>query len=200
MVLVGIDRQGLGIGRRLMLAALARLGPRALMLNATPAGLALYRRLGFHESGRIAQHQGIVAATGAFQAAPARAVETLLIQALDADAFGAERHGFYRQLADFTAIQRPGIPGFALHRRFGRGALVGPVIAETEADAIALIAASLRPGFHRIDIPAEAAALAAWLTEAGLPQVDFAITMTRGDWPAGTGTLQRFALATQAQG
>ncbi len=198
MVLVDPAHQGQGIGRRLMVAVLERTGARALMLNATIAGMALYRRLGFHPTGRIAQHQGVLSAFECTNAIEAPDLPSL--QALDARAFGAERPGFYANLTDFTAIRLADSPGFALRRRFGRGEVIGPVVAASETDAIALVGASLRPGFQRIDIPADATTLAAWLTAAGLPQVDLATTMIRGEWPKSSNGLYRFALATQAQG
>jgi hypothetical protein len=52
----------------------------------------------------------------------------------------------------------------------------------------------------RIDIPAQAEGLAAWLTAAGLPAIDTVTVMLRGSWPAiGTG-LRRYGLALQAWG
>jgi hypothetical protein len=198
MVLVDPAHQGQGIGRRLMLEVLDRIGPRPLMLTATTAGLPLYRRLGFRRAGRIAQHQGVIHAFEYTDAIETSDLPTL--QALDASGFGTERPGFYANLTDFTAIRRPDSSGFALRRRFGRGEVIGPVVAASEADAIALVAASLRPGFQRIDIPADATALAAWLTRTGLPQVDLATIMIRGEWPDMCHEIKRFALATQAQG
>jgi hypothetical protein len=93
-----------------------------------------------------------------------------------------------------------GVRGFAARRSFGRGDIIGPLVAETEADAITLAGGVMRPGFQRIDIPVEAKALAAWLTQAGLKPVDSVTVMTRGTWPKGGGGLRRFALASQALG
>jgi GNAT superfamily N-acetyltransferase len=205
MVLVASTQQGMGIGRRLMQAALEQVGPRALMLNATTAGLALYQKLGFHPVGLVSQHQGVLAT--APQAGGTRAARTddrAAVLALDARAFGAPRAALLDRLLREGAcevVEAAGrVSGFAIRRRFGRGEVIGPVVAVDEADAIALVAASLRPGFQRIDIVTEATALAAWLSRAGLPRVDTATTMTRGDWPAGAGTVRRLALANQAQG
>jgi len=205
MVLVASSQQGRGIGRRLMQAALEQIGPRALMLNATAAGLALYQKLGFHPAGVVVQHQGVLAA--APEAAGTRAArpsDRAALLALDTLAFGAARGALLDRLlhdGDCRVIEAEGVvTGFAFRRRFGRGELVGPVVAADEAGAIALVAASLRPGFQRIDIAADATGLGAWLARAGLPAVDTVTTMTRGGWPARAGLARRFALATQATG
>src|SRR5689334_15604503 len=47
MVIVAPDRQGQGIGAKLMALELKDLGPRAVMLNATAVGRPLYEKLGF---------------------------------------------------------------------------------------------------------------------------------------------------------
>jgi hypothetical protein len=52
----------------------------------------------------------------------------------------------------------------------------------------------------RVDIPASAERLAAWLTAAGLPAIDTVTVMLRGNWPAAWTGLQRFGLALQAWG
>ena len=209
MVLVDAARQGLGIGRRLMGAALEQIGPRAIMLNATEAGLALYQKLGFRIAGRVTQHQGVFGgipiAGNAFECTrPAKAGDHPAILALDQRGFGAKRTDFIRDLLVFNpcrVVESGGIvTGFALHRHFGRGSLLGPMMAASEADAIALVASSLQPGFQRIDIPAEATGLSAWLTGAGLPAVDSATTMLRGEWGVPDPGIHRFALASQAMG
>src|SRR5262245_53300742 len=57
MVIVSKALQGKGIGRALMQAIMDRVGPqRALMLNATKAGLRLYESLGFRAVETIRQH------------------------------------------------------------------------------------------------------------------------------------------------
>jgi len=93
--------------------------------------------------------------------------------------------------------------GFAILRPFGRGMTIGPVVAPNEEEAIALVAAAASaapPGVLRIDIPARAAHLGAWLTAAGLPVIDTVTTMLRGAWPAQPKEPQRFGLALQALG
>jgi GNAT superfamily N-acetyltransferase len=207
MVLVAQAQQGKGLGRQLMQGLLSADPARAVMLNATLAGLGLYERLGFRPIGMVRQHQGIVSPPPSWSAMadhPRLALygDAAALIALDAAAFGTPRPALIETLAaEIRVIERAGaVRGFAARRTFGRGEAIGPLVAETEDDAITLVAALLRPGFQRIDIPADATSLAAWLTQAGLPAVDEVTVMTRGAWPHGAGGVRRFALASQALG
>jgi GNAT superfamily N-acetyltransferase len=213
LVLVAPDRQGRGIGRALMTALIADSGSRTLMLNATAEGLPLYEKLGFVSTGLVRQHQGRLGEGSALPPAPhvalwqAGPADRAALCALDAAAFGADRSRLINDLlASGTAwlVERAGQPtGFAILRTFGRGTIIGPIVAPGEDDAIALaaVAATAAPsGVLRVDIPARAERLAAWLTAAGLPAVDTVTVMLRGTWPATQKQPQRFALALQAWG
>ncbi|MBI3709533.1 MAG: GNAT family N-acetyltransferase [Proteobacteria bacterium] len=210
MVLVSPAYQGGGIGRRLMMALLEDAGQTALMLNATAAGLALYDRLGFRRAGQVRQHQGRVTSIPAASAAHIRRVgiaDHEALVALDAAAFGMPRAGLIMRLLAigkaWVVESEAGLTGFAIRREFGRGEMIGPVIAAAENDAIALIAAAVDgtgPGLLRIDIPAGGVAIAGWLTQAGLAPVGTVTTMIRGAWPESARMPYRFALALQAVG
>jgi len=206
MVIVAGTHQRQGIGRRLMAAVQAGATTRGLMLNATEAGLGLYESLGFRALGRIRQHQGVFAgAEPDPRVRAARRSDQPTLLALDRAAFGADRRVVLDRLwgaaADCRLIETDGrVSGFAMRREFGRGEIVGPLVAETEADAMALVGSMARPGFLRIDIPAAASAFGEWLTGLGLPAVDTVVAMTRGDWPFGEGPARRFGLASQALG
>ena len=210
MLIVANDQQGRGLGARLMEAALSALGPRAVQLHATPAGQALYLRLGFAPIGTIYQHQGIAVAPPPAPLAPgqhlrpATAHDLPALAALDTTATGMDRtRALSAILAQGQAIllERNGTPeGFAMLRPFGRGEVIGPVAAPDAASAWALIAHYLtaRTGaFLRIDITDPA--LAPLLTAHGLPVVDEALRMVRGTPPA-PGTTRSFALINQALG
>lgn len=225
MMLVARERQGRGIGRALMNALIADSGTRALMLNATAEGLGLYEKLGFIRTGLVRQHQARFVEKPVPPAVPTVALRRAVpadhaaLRALDAAAFGADRSALITQLlaaGDAWVVDGavhgagagivPGAAppaGFALLRRFGRGMMIGPVVAPGEDEAIALVAAAVRAapaGVLRVDIPAEAAHLADWLMSAGLPAVDTVTTMVRGDWPILASTPRRFGLAFQAVG
>jgi GNAT superfamily N-acetyltransferase len=210
MVLVAPERQGRGIGRALMQALIADSGSRALMLNATAEGLPLYEKLGFVSTGLVRQHQGRLSGLPPAPGVPLRRAmpaDHAALCALDAAIFGTDRTALIGTLlanGDAWLVDRGGQPsGFAILRAFGRGMIVGPIVGSGEDDAIALMAAATKaapPGVLRVDIPAEAERLAAWLTAAGLPAIDTVTVMLRGSWPAtGLGS-RRFGLALQAWG
>jgi GNAT superfamily N-acetyltransferase len=213
MVLVARERQGRGIGRALMTALIADSGSRALMLNATAEGLVLYEKLGFSPMGLVYQHQATLTETLAATTPPAvpvsRAVPTdyAALCARDAAVFGADRSELIGRLLVSGEVwmmrdaARPA--GFAILRRFGRGMMIGPIVAPGEEEAVALVAAAAKaapPGVLRVDVPASAGRLRRWLTAAGLPCVDTVTTMVRGVWPPTRKDLQRYGLVLQALG
>ena len=205
MVLVDPGAQRRGLGRAMMDAILDEMRGRALMLTATVAGRPLYDALGFTPFGAVAQHQGDV--RGAVASKRVRAAETgdhPAILALDAAAFGFERRLLIeRLLAVGTANvldDGRGVTGFAMRRAFGRGSLVGPVVAASRTDALELIGASLTTGFTRIDTTDLSAEVEAGLGALGLPRSSTALPMVRDGWPMPKKGELRFALASQAYG
>jgi len=98
-------------------------------------------------------------------------------------------------------LVRDGEPrGYAISRPFGRGHVIGPVVAESEADARALIEAALaRLGqvFVRVDTAATSQ-LGSWLESIGLRQVGDATTMVKGSRNPPAGPARMFALANQS--
>jgi GNAT superfamily N-acetyltransferase len=130
MVLVAPSQQGKGLGRQLMQALLDAEPERAVMLNATQAGIGLYERLGFRPIGMVCQYQGIVATTPQQSALrPAQAADLSALVAMDAAAFGAARAPLIERLmaeGDIRVIDRGGrLRGFAVRRPFGRGETIG---------------------------------------------------------------------------
>lgn len=206
LLIVSPEAQGQGLGRRLMEAALAGLGARAISLHATPEGEGLYRRLGFVALGSVQQHQGVVRGGGGGAGGEVRAAGAALlpvVAALDAGACGMDRRGLLAAAmaeAECAVLSRGGeVCGFAMLRPFGRGEVLGPVVAPDGAGARELIGHLLarRAGrFVRIDVP-EAAGLGGFLEEAGLVPVDTVTRMVRGTPPAGAGV---WALVSQAFG
>ncbi|WP_315730308.1 MULTISPECIES: GNAT family N-acetyltransferase [unclassified Bradyrhizobium] len=209
MVIVDEAERGKGLGRRLMQQAMTLAGDRRLQLVATEDGLPLYEKLGFHRTGEIVQHQGhlaqAVARTDAVRAAPPEDVSAMT--ALDAAAFGADRSDLIAHIAsvgEFAVLERQGqLTGFAVLRRFGRGLVIGPVVASDLDDAKALVAHFLagREGeFIRVDTGIESG-LTPWLSSLGLGHVGGGIVMHR---PAAQDRAQpsptSFALASQAFG
>jgi GNAT superfamily N-acetyltransferase len=204
MVLVSPMHQGKGIGSRLMRPLLDDAGARSLILNATDAGLRLYAACGFRVTGAIRQFQGLFRPTaGATAARPVQPDDRGALLALDEAAFGAPRTAVLDKLMQdgrTMVIGAQAITGFAIRRKFGRGEVIGPVVAACEEDAIDLVTALVVPGFLRIDVPVTASRLITWLTDAGLVDAGGATTMMRGAWPAAPSRAQRFALISQALG
>ncbi|MCM2394477.1 GNAT family N-acetyltransferase [Rhizobium sp. S95] len=208
MVIVDEAMRGRGLGRKLMDAALSLAGERPLRLVATTDGLPLYQKLGFQETGTVLQFQGpaspVAAPANVHAASPA---DIPAIAELDRQAFGADREGLIAYLANvgrFAVIRQGGkVSGFAALRDFGRGELVGPVVASDLDDASALIShfAAGRPGaFLRIDTTLDTG-LAPVLSGLGLQHVGGGIAMQRPPRPAAqNSTTRTFALASQALG
>jgi len=208
MVIVAPQRQGRGLGGRLMQAVLAQAGTRSVGLHATPAGLPLYEKLGFAAVGEIHQHQGSVSGTPS-ATAPVRSIgddDWREIEALDRAVCGLDRRPLLaglRPLARANVLLREGrVAGFSMLRDFGRGQSIGPVVAPDLDGAKALIGDWLAQSmgrFLRIDIPA-GCGLADWLAGQGLVPVDKAVAMVRGTPPVRRRQTRLFALVSQALG
>jgi GNAT superfamily N-acetyltransferase len=208
MVIVDRNERGKGLGRRLMEQAFALAGNRPVRLVATTDGMPLYQKLGFAPSGTIMQHQGQVAALDAPYGVEAASAHDLPeIKAMDRDAYSADRETLVDALAEhgaFAVIRRNGtIEAYAAIRPFGRGEVIGPVVAESAEQAKALISffAATRPGaFLRVDTDSRTG-IADWLTEIGLAHVGGGVAMDR---PPRKGADQArpkvYALANQALG
>jgi GNAT superfamily N-acetyltransferase len=212
MVIVSPDRQKAGIGRMLMTSALERSGDRTILLNATEAGLPLYRSLGFRPVGEIRQHQGAafsvpLAPLGSGERIrPIGRGDTAALAVLDSKATGLSRAALVTALldeAEGVILDRDGeTVGFALFRRFGRGYAIGPVIAPTIEGAKALIShwvASNAGMFIRVDIPSDGG-LSEWLEDLGLVGVGSVVTMARGALPDRDGAYPCWAIVSQALG
>lgn len=208
MIIVAKAAQGHGYGARLMDALLAAARPRAITLNSTAEGLALYKRRGFVPIGVIHQHHGVPMER--HDAPPPSLVRAMApsdfeaIASLDREATGWARRQMLQRLVqggDGYALLRDGVPrGYAICRLFGRGHVIGPVVAESPADARALIEAPLaRLGsvFVRVDTSATSQ-LGEWLEGVGLQQVGDATTMVLGTQIPSAGPARMFALANQS--
>ncbi|EJC83207.1 putative acyltransferase [Rhizobium leguminosarum bv. trifolii WSM2297] len=207
MVIVDEAMRGRGLGRKLMHAAIELAGDRPLRLVATAEGLPLYEKLGFRQTGRILQHQGIAAKVAAPMTTSAATMTDLsAVIELDRQAFRADRADLIAYLAkvgELAVVRSNGrVSGFAVLRTFGRGEVIGPVIASNLEDAKALIAhfIAVRPGvFLRVDTTA-ASGLSDWLAEQGFAHVGSGIAMMKPSIPSAESGTTIFALANQALG
>ncbi|MGX1788534.1 GNAT family N-acetyltransferase [Bosea sp. NPDC055332] len=212
MIIVVPEEQGAGLGKRLMQDLLAQAGERTLMLNATAAGEALYARLGFKPCGGVRQQHGYVLAVAAPELGagerlrPATTADLPVLERLDREASGLPRGpalAALLQCGECLILERAGQPvGFSILRAFGRGHVVGPVVAVDEADARRLIACWLhgRTGqFMRADLQL-GSGLCEWLEQVGLAPAGDVTAMVRGDLPAAPGPARLHALINQALG
>jgi GNAT superfamily N-acetyltransferase len=217
MIIVSPELQGRGIGRLLMDRLLQATEGRTLMLNSTQQGLKLYSQLGFEAHGRVYQHQAVFETPmpdrhHAGDARPMLATDEQQVRALDAQATGLDRRALLDALfsvATVTVLDRGQGPcAYACARPFGRGVVIGPVVASgpsSAADAKALIsriAGTFQHQFLRLDVTEESG-LSPWLSTMGLPCVDQAVPMTRGpvaDPSTSAASARLFALSNQSFG
>ncbi|TIU85260.1 MAG: GNAT family N-acetyltransferase, partial [Mesorhizobium sp.] len=97
---------------------------------------------------------------------------------------------------------------FALCRSFGRGHVVGPVVAENDPDAVAVVRPHIADhsgSFLRVDTHMDSGEFAAFLSHAGMPVFDTVLTMSLGkrlaDFAArGEASPKTYALASQTLG
>jgi len=159
MVLVTGSYRRRGLATLLMRRAVDDLTGRDLVpvLDATPDGRAVYRALGFEDSWgfhRLTRGQR----PGAPETVPAPAGVTIRalteqdwrpLTAYDAAAFGAERGGVLEGLrgrlpaAELIAERDGRVAGFLLGRDGRMAAQLGPLLAEDDAIACALLARAL---------------------------------------------------------
>jgi len=210
MVIVDEAMRGRGVGRKLMQAALDAAEGRTCLLVATQDGLPLYEKLGFIANGEIIQHQGLVAKVDAPGGISWAASDDFArLAELDHSATGHNRTNIMQLLkesAQFSVIRKGDqVEAFAGIRPFGRGLVIGPVVAKSSDDARSLIdfLLSQHAGeFVRVDTNI-ATDLGPWLTERGLVHVGGGITMRRAVRPVqeNSGSEYRtYALVNQALG
>lgn len=210
MIIVSPDAQRQGIGGRLMAALLADAAGRRITLITTKDGEPLYTKLGFARCGFITQHQAVLDKVPAIDTAvPVRAAtpsDREAIGAVDAAASGMDRRVLLDALlevADAVVVERAGvISGYGCVRRWGRGVVIGPVVAASAEDAkamVAVLASAYEGVFVRIDVT-DVSGLAPWLVKIGLPQVDRAPIMALGAPPVSAPGTMLVALSNQSLG
>lgn len=214
MIIVDPAMQGRGIGRSLMTRLLKATQGRTVFLNSTEDGLALYTQLGFVSQQKVYQHQAVLERIAPYSSDAAihrmSSTDEALVRQIDAIATGIERTALLDALFSVATVsvlsREETIYAYACVRRFGRGVVIGPVVASgTSAldDAKALIASLAKAHlnqFVRVDVT-ELSGLSEWLTNLGLPRVDHATSMTlnaqkRTNDPA----FRLFALCNQSLG
>jgi len=210
MIIVSEKYRGRRIGSRLVTEMLNEVSAPTVLLHATPHGAGVYARQGFQAVGQISQYQGVVidkqheTLPAGWALRPVMREDVDVLAELDRRASGLSRQPLVQALCErgqgIVLEENGEIIGFAMLRPFGRGEVIGPVVAVDEKAARVLIAhwLELRAGqFVRIDIPPEIG-IGGWLATAGLVRVDNGARMFRGDPPASDEQFHTYALASQA--
>jgi len=205
MVLVEAGQRHRGIASQLVDACVASLreAGRTPVLDATPAGAAVYARIGFvagfaferWERGGAAK--GITASRCAVAAGPSR-TETLV--ALDRSAGGVDRALLLRSFlarAETRAWLAPGDTGFAIRRAGRRAAQIGPIVAADDAAALDLLGTALDGIVGRvcIDVPVHCTVVGDALTRLGFVRQRPFVRMALGDARAAAARERVFTLA-----
>ncbi|WP_316229456.1 GNAT family N-acetyltransferase [Bradyrhizobium sp. SZCCHNR1070] len=216
MVITSPRLQALGTGQWLMKRVMAECGDRVLRLNATRAAYRLYRSLDFKREQTLFQCQGeaidpgtAVAGTGDIHELTGSELPALI--ELDASAYGVQRSelmtALLAQSRSFGLFRAGQLAAFALCRRFGRGHVVGPVVASCDSDAIAVVAphvAAHAGQFLRLDTH-QTGEFRDFLARAGLDLFDAITTMSlRNDvksaYPRGHDRPTSYGVVSQAFG
>jgi len=182
MVLVLPAFQRRGHAQRLLRHALEQLAAegRFAVLDATPAGHAVYRQLGFVDTWGFARYRREAAAPSTMRPSgpasrPLRDSDWAAVDALDAPAFGASRIALLRSLAQrlpaAARVAESGgrLLGFVLGRPGREASQIGPLIAAEDAAAAALLHDALQvlPGPVYVDLLDQRRSLLQWLQQQG---------------------------------
>ncbi|BCH33007.1 N-acetyltransferase [Mesorhizobium sp. L-8-10] len=185
--------QAQGGGRWLMDQVLEQCGARNLALNATHVAYPLYVSLGFASEAIVNMRQG--EAPQALSPLPPLEGELSEltsdrlseITALDERAFGSDRSRVLTLLsadATISVLRRGGeVVGYSMCREFGRGFVIGPVIAGNDQDAVHLTAVHLKKlqgRFVRVDTRERDGVFAEFLEQSGLGVAETVTTMSKG--------------------
>ncbi len=219
MVITSPRLQTNGTGQWLMSRILDKVAGRRLSLSATRAARRLYLSLDFKPEKTVYQCQGEARIAKDFAPLPSDgtvrrlgADDLAAILRLDAMAFGADRSELVRRLHEqsigYGLFRGADLQAFALCRPFGRGHVVGPVVASSDADAIVVVephVAHHAGQFLRLDTHMESGDFASYVSQCGMLVYDTVLTMSLGNHPsnrnkASAGMAVTYALASQALG
>jgi GNAT superfamily N-acetyltransferase len=194
MVLVAPEYRRLGIGKRLLNAALAAAAGRGVLgLDATPAGRPLYESLGFtalYPLARWLRPSG-PAPSGESACRPLDAAALAGLAGYDREVFGADRTPLLADLARrapdlaFVTADAGQPRGYCLGRRGRLYTQIGPLAAPTLADARELLRTALRTCAGEaliLDIPFHRPEWHHWLKELGFSEQRPFTRMRLGDW------------------
>lgn len=218
MLITSPRLQANGAARWLMKRIMADCGRNRIRLNSTREARRLYASLGFKPTQTVYQCQGTVIAP----IPPQPLEEGLVLRrldrgdleaviAFDTPAFGTERRLHLQRLFEssicYGLYQGARLRALSMRRRFGRGHVVGPVVAGNDEDAITVTyphIAAHADGFLRLDTHIDTGPFAALVQQCGLGIYATLTTMVT-EGTAGYGTGQNdspkvYALASHSLG
>lgn len=182
MVLVNGPHRRRGLATRLLNLCIDQIKSAGLVpvLDATPAGREVYRKLGFLDAWGVSLWErsearpAEAAPPGGVLLRPATPADLGRIAAYDAQAFGADRGEVLKRLqarlpAGAWLAERQGKIVGHVHGRDGRRAMqLGPLVADDNATATALLARALAQfsGPVYVDVADAKAELRSWLQAA----------------------------------
>ena len=171
------------------------------VLDATPAGAPVYRRIGFRSGFELERWEGTVAAAqGAAHARPASLADLDAIAALDKAAIGVGRRfllqAFLTRPDTRSWLAHDG-RGFIIARQGRRATQIGPLVAADPVAAIELLSAALAgvAGPVFLDVPVRWASVGAWLEQRGFVRQRPYVRMSLGSAAALTVGDRMFVLA-----
>lgn len=157
MVLVHGPFRRRGLATRLLERTVAELQERSLVpcLDATPAGQAVYERMGFRPVGALTRWRGL--GTGR-ASTPSVEIDPADLGQLDEAAFGADRSPVLTDLLErgpAVALRDPGGDGYLLSRAGRTATQIGPVVARPTQTAVSLLGEALEAISEHvlIDVP-----------------------------------------------
>lgn len=198
MVLVTKDRRRFGLGSGLLKRCITevREADAVAGLDATEAGRPIYLKLGFHDLYAISRwhldrvKDGAVTPPAGIVVRPFAIADLPKLATYDRPLSGMERPTILAHLAmrqpglAFVAETASGrLAGFALGREGRFATSLGPVVADSEAIALALIARATNsvPGPFILDVPDAHLEIRAWLEDQGAVSPRGYMRMTLGE-------------------
>jgi len=207
MVLVTEPLRRGGVGTSLLKRCLAEVKESGAVagLDATEHGRPIYLPLGFHDLYRISRwhFDGARAVTSTVAIRPMMSSDLPAVIAYDCALSGMERPALLRHLANrqpkaaWVAEVGGRLKGFVLGREGRSASSIGPIVADDETTALALIARATAsvPGPFIIDVPDAHADIRRWLEGQGAVSPRGYVRMTLGEAPGLGDPSHLFALA-----